>query len=157
MDFTYGNDACTRSRVQSANSKMSPLQCSRNYNDTELHISSWRNIHTQHGPTFVVFELIAMTLTHIHHDHGERVASSEAAANEDLNSTSAPRHSAHHAATLMWQDFVSKTRDIIQNNSGMLLIASSQAFYSLMDVSVKKLNSIQPPVPTLEVRAAFYP
>ena len=33
----------------------------------------------------------------------------------------------------------------------MLLIAASQAFMSLMNVSVKKLNSIDPPVPAFEV------
>lgn len=43
------------------------------------------------------------------------------------------------------------TREIIQNNTGMLLIAASQAFFSLMNVAVKKLNSLDQPVPALEV------
>lgn len=37
------------------------------------------------------------------------------------------------------------------NNTGMLLIGSAQGFYSLMAVCVKKLNSLEPPVPTFEL------
>ena len=44
------------------------------------------------------------------------------------------------------------TKETIQNNTGMLLIAGSQAFFSLMNVAVKKLNSLENPVPALEVR-----
>ncbi len=40
----------------------------------------------------------------------------------------------------------------IENNTGMLLVAASQAFFSLMNVAVKKLNTIDPPVPAFEVR-----
>ncbi|KAK7682025.1 hypothetical protein QCA50_014989 [Cerrena zonata] len=43
------------------------------------------------------------------------------------------------------------TRETIQNNTGMLLIAASQAFFSLMNVAVKKLNSLENPVPALEL------
>lgn len=39
----------------------------------------------------------------------------------------------------------------IENNSGMLFVAASQAFFSLMNVAVKKLNSIDTPVPAFEV------
>ncbi|KAF8174539.1 drug/metabolite transporter superfamily, partial [Pholiota molesta] len=39
------------------------------------------------------------------------------------------------------------------NNTGLLLIAASQAFFSLMNVAVKKLNGIDPPVSTLELIA----
>ncbi|KAH8105246.1 EamA-like transporter family-domain-containing protein [Cristinia sonorae] len=41
--------------------------------------------------------------------------------------------------------------DTVANNVGMLLIAASQGFFSLMNVSVKKLNSIDPPVPAFEL------
>lgn len=40
----------------------------------------------------------------------------------------------------------------IENNTGMLLVAASQAFFSLMNVAVKKLNTIDTPVPAFEVR-----
>ena len=33
----------------------------------------------------------------------------------------------------------------------MLLVASAQLFFSLMNVWVKKLNSLDPPVPAFEV------
>ena len=46
-----------------------------------------------------------------------------------------------------------RARDTVRNNTGLLLVASSQAFFSLMNVAVKKLNGIDPPVSTLEVRA----
>ncbi|KAF7795896.1 hypothetical protein EIP86_007063 [Pleurotus ostreatoroseus] len=39
----------------------------------------------------------------------------------------------------------------VKNNTGMLLIAASQCFFSLMNVSVKKLNSVDPPVPAFEL------
>ncbi|KAG6896042.1 hypothetical protein C0992_010728 [Termitomyces sp. T32_za158] len=37
-------------------------------------------------------------------------------------------------------------------NAGLLLIIGSQAFFSMMNVAVKILNSIDPPVPTLETQ-----
>lgn len=41
---------------------------------------------------------------------------------------------------------------IYQRNVGLLLVIASQMFFSLMNVAVKKLNSIDPPVSALEVR-----
>ncbi|TEB26480.1 DUF6-domain-containing protein [Coprinellus micaceus] len=38
-----------------------------------------------------------------------------------------------------------------KENIGLLLVAASQAFFSLMNVSVKKLNSIDPPVSALQL------
>lgn len=40
-------------------------------------------------------------------------------------------------------------------NAGLLLIAASQGFLALMNVAVKKLNTIDPPVPPLEVCISF--
>jgi len=45
----------------------------------------------------------------------------------------------------------SQVQDIIKENTGLLLIIGSQAFLSMVNVAVKKLNDIDPPVPTLEV------
>ena len=36
-------------------------------------------------------------------------------------------------------------------NTGLLLVVASQVFFSLMNVAVKMLNSIDPPVTVLEV------
>ncbi|KAH9850407.1 drug/metabolite transporter [Lenzites betulinus] len=45
------------------------------------------------------------------------------------------------------QRFMRRCRETFDNNTGLLLIALSQAFTSLMGVFVKKLNAIDPPVP----------
>ncbi|KAI0822129.1 hypothetical protein BC628DRAFT_1391080 [Trametes gibbosa] len=42
-------------------------------------------------------------------------------------------------------------REIVDSNHGMLLVAASQLFFSLMNVWVKKLNSLDPPVPAFEL------
>lgn len=39
----------------------------------------------------------------------------------------------------------------LDNNAGLLLVAASQFFFSAMGMSVKWLNSLDEPVPTLEV------
>jgi hypothetical protein len=44
-----------------------------------------------------------------------------------------------------------RVREVSGSNTGLLLVAASQAFLSLVNVAVKKLNGIDPPVPTLEV------
>ena len=41
--------------------------------------------------------------------------------------------------------------DLFQNNKGLLLIAASQLFMTFMIMSVKLLNELEAPVPTLEV------
>ncbi|KAF8057616.1 hypothetical protein FPV67DRAFT_571087 [Lyophyllum atratum] len=43
--------------------------------------------------------------------------------------------------------------DIVKNNMGLLLVTGSQAFLSLVNVAVKRLNSIDPPVSTFELIA----
>lgn len=48
-------------------------------------------------------------------------------------------------------NILSRIKDVVQSNIGLLLIVASQAFMSFMNVSVKKLNSLDTPVPTLEV------
>lgn len=44
-----------------------------------------------------------------------------------------------------------KCADFVKDNAGLLLIALSQGFASLMGVCVKKLNELDPPVPPVEV------
>ncbi|GLB42723.1 putative eamA-like transporter family protein [Lyophyllum shimeji] len=43
--------------------------------------------------------------------------------------------------------------DLLKANTGLLLVTASEAFFSLMNVAVKKLNSIDPPVSTFELIA----
>ena len=43
-------------------------------------------------------------------------------------------------------------KEVVHDNAGLLLITLAQAFSSIMNVSVKKLNGLDDPVPTLEVR-----
>ena len=39
----------------------------------------------------------------------------------------------------------------LDNNSGLLLVAAAQFFFSAMGIAIKWLNSLDDPVPTLEV------
>jgi hypothetical protein len=47
---------------------------------------------------------------------------------------------------------VEVVKDAYRRNVGLLLVVGSQMFFSLMNVAVKKLNSIDPPVSALQVR-----
>ncbi|OBZ73037.1 hypothetical protein A0H81_07128 [Grifola frondosa] len=44
-----------------------------------------------------------------------------------------------------------RAQQTLDNNTGMLLVAASQLFFSLMNVAVKKLNSLDPPVAAFEL------
>lgn len=48
-----------------------------------------------------------------------------------------------------------RMQDIARNNNGLLLVAASQVFLSLMNLAVKILNDIDPPVSTFEVCPPF--
>ena len=50
-----------------------------------------------------------------------------------------------------WASFKANCEMIYRNNIGLLLIAISVAFASMMSTLVKLMNSIDPPVPMLEV------
>ncbi|KZT03028.1 integral membrane protein DUF6 [Laetiporus sulphureus 93-53] len=52
---------------------------------------------------------------------------------------------------MRWKGFQTRCHHIFKNNTGLLLIALSQAFGSMMSLFVKKLNSVDPPVPMLEL------
>lgn len=47
--------------------------------------------------------------------------------------------------------FVSQVFEIVASNKGLLLVAAAQFFFAIMNLMVKKLNSLDPPVPALEV------
>lgn len=46
---------------------------------------------------------------------------------------------------------VNRMRELFERNIGLLLVASSQLFFSLMNVGVKVLNNLDPPVSAVEV------
>ena len=50
-----------------------------------------------------------------------------------------------------WKKFTAACKSTYKSNTGLLLIAASTAFGSMMSTLVKKLNSVDPPVPMLEV------
>lgn len=55
-----------------------------------------------------------------------------------------------------WHATLRKAKATVKNNIGLLLVAGSQAFFSMMNVAVKKLNTIDPPVSTLQVRPPLF-
>ncbi|KAI0808219.1 hypothetical protein C8Q74DRAFT_1231955 [Fomes fomentarius] len=44
-----------------------------------------------------------------------------------------------------------RMRELVERNTGLLLVASSQLFFSLMNVGVKVLNNLDPPVSAVEL------
>ena len=60
-----------------------------------------------------------------------------------------------HGIHLGAKTIITKVRELVANNTGLLLVTASQAFFALMNVAVKKLNSLDPPVPPLEVCLNF--
>ena len=76
-----------------------------------------------------------------------------------LNTKSADLVESHHgeeptknSCSSAWGKLQRATSDAYQRNLGLLLIIGSQMFLSLVNVAVKKLNDIDPPVSALEVR-----
>ncbi|KAF7973811.1 hypothetical protein HWV62_14186 [Athelia sp. TMB] len=56
-----------------------------------------------------------------------------------------------HGWRSRWRDLRTQFRRQVDANTGLLLVAASQFFFSLMNVVVKKVNTVEPPVPTLEL------
>ncbi|KAM5541611.1 hypothetical protein V8D89_004801 [Ganoderma adspersum] len=48
-------------------------------------------------------------------------------------------------------EFAKRAREVVEGNTGLMLVAASQLFFSLMNVGVKKLNSLDPPVHAVEL------
>ncbi|KAI1789861.1 hypothetical protein LXA43DRAFT_892024 [Ganoderma leucocontextum] len=48
-------------------------------------------------------------------------------------------------------EYATQAREVVKSNIGLILVASSQLFFSLMNVGVKKLNSLDPPVHAVEL------
>ncbi|KAF8881633.1 EamA-like transporter family-domain-containing protein [Infundibulicybe gibba] len=52
-----------------------------------------------------------------------------------------------------WRSTFPRTREIIESNTGLLLVVASQAFFSLVNMAVKRLHFIDPPVSTMQLIA----
>ena len=59
-----------------------------------------------------------------------------------------------HGWKSRWSNLRAQFMRQVDANTGLLLVAASQFFFSLMNVVVKKVNTVEPPVPTLEVRVS---
>jgi len=57
-----------------------------------------------------------------------------------------------HLRQSLAQHFWSNNKEVLEENHGLLLVVGSQAFLSMVNIAVKQLNSIDPPVSVLEVR-----
>jgi len=50
------------------------------------------------------------------------------------------------------QVFLKGAREVAERNTGLLLVVSSQAFFSAIDAAAKILQKVEPPVTTFQVR-----
>ena len=79
----------------------------------------------------------------------------------DLNSSSSRLQYEEHEAFSLREGSIpsrihswlasARDSDVMQRNTGLLLFIASQLFVTLMNLTVKMLNTIDPPVTTLEV------
>jgi hypothetical protein len=83
------------------------------------------------------------------------VAHPQSGGHLSLSTPETPDHEDDLASELQsrWCAVVSAIRIAVDNNTGLLLVTASQAFFSLMNLSVKMLNNLDPPVSALEVRS----
>ena len=60
--------------------------------------------------------------------------------------------STHAIQSERWHSARSSVSAFLDKNSGLALIVTAQFFFSAMNICVKRLNSLNEPVPILEVR-----
>ena len=77
----------------------------------------------------------------------------------DLNDTTqkTPKGGAGYTIAQRCRSTLGSSLYFLNSNAGLLLVASSQAFFAAMNTAVKKLNSLDPPVSALEVRVRRLP
>ena len=82
-----------------------------------------------------------------------------------LNLSSRLQPEAHEASSLSFEErgissqiynWLASAKDIVQRNTGLLLFVTSQAFLTFMNLAVKILNTIDPPITALEVCLLSY-
>lgn len=54
-----------------------------------------------------------------------------------------------------WRTMLRKAKEMVESNIGLLCVIASMAFFAMMDVAVKKLHNIDPPVSTLQARFGY--
>ncbi|TFK38436.1 hypothetical protein BDQ12DRAFT_683659 [Crucibulum laeve] len=79
-----------------------------------------------------------------------RTAGSSSAQAEPLRGSS-PFPGEEYQALSLHRGVFEKTKEWYDNNTGLLLIVGAQGFFSSMDLAVKKLHGIDPPVTTLQL------
>ena len=52
--------------------------------------------------------------------------------------------------------WLASVKDVVKKNTGLLLAIASQAFFTFMNLAVKILNTIDPPITALEVCLSSY-
>ncbi|KAF5375925.1 hypothetical protein D9615_008259 [Tricholomella constricta] len=72
---------------------------------------------------------------------------------QDLSAPGDDLPQQHGSRTWRWREKCRAVEDVFKSNTGLLLVTASQAFFSMMNTAVKKLNSIDPPVSTFELIA----
>jgi len=70
----------------------------------------------------------------------------------ESHSKTAHKHKLRHRVFERWDSARTLVSIFVDNNAGLMLVGASQFFLSAMNVAVKVLNSLDEPVPTLEVR-----
>lgn len=54
------------------------------------------------------------------------------------------------------RQLIAQGHDVINQNTGLLLVVAAMVFFSMMDVAVIKLHKTDPPVTTLQVRLSSF-
>ncbi|KAI9450011.1 hypothetical protein BJY52DRAFT_1419732 [Lactarius psammicola] len=69
----------------------------------------------------------------------------------ESHSKSAHKYKLRHRVSELWNSARTLVSTFVNNNAGLMLVGASQFFLSAMNVTVKVLNSLDEPVPTLEL------
>ncbi|GJE91691.1 DMT family transporter [Phanerochaete sordida] len=51
----------------------------------------------------------------------------------------------------LWRTFVQRAQEVVDENTGMLLVAASEVFYAAMSLAVKEMGEMDPPMSSLEL------
>lgn len=71
---------------------------------------------------------------------------------DDSTSPLVSGHVEEHRKCITSRPRFPAAREFVKRNVGLLLILAAQGFFTLMNAAVKKLQGIDPPVSTFEVR-----
>lgn len=113
----------------------------------------------EYSGVLIVLERLSITLFTGCTDKPDPIIPVMAASRNEYTAlpTEAPNHledtpSNDDARQNSWSDRLESVKVVANANTGLLLVMTAQFFFACMDVSVKRLHSLDEPVPTLEVR-----